>query len=805
MAYDLLGKNFIPPDVRGKVTGQAKYAEDIRFDGMVFCKLLLSPMPHARVRSVDASAALAMENVYGILTADEVPQLPAPSEPILTNEPMFVGQPILAVAAIDEATAARALEAIVVDFEELPFTVDPLESLFPGGKDARLDGNCVDNRLTGPPRLMSIKWTAADFGSATESQLPMTGQPIAEWSFGDVDAELAACTLVLDETFVTAGTSHHSMEPRSAMAYWQNGKCFVYGSTQSQSFVVPDLANFIGITPQELVYIAETCGGGFGSKGSAYPVMSIPAHMAKKINRPVMLRMSRAEEYFLGYARTGFQGRIKMGFAADGRVKAVDMYVVQENGPTTGFPDWPSSGDTVSVLYQPAAMRWRGISVLTNTPPRSAQRGPGHNQTVSIVEPLIDKAARRLGLDSLEIRRVNKPPRNARVGGAQAPVTSCYLGEALEQAVAAFDWETKKALRGRRNGSKVTGIGIGQAFHPAGFAGFDGLVRIMPDGKLHIHTGVGNLGTYSHTGTSRIAAEVLKYNWDNCVVERGDTRKNLPWNIGQFGSNTSFTMARTNYAAAMDALAKLKEIAAMDLGGAPDDYDIGGEAVVLKSDPSKRLTYAALASRAIELGGKFDGHEAAADMNPMTRESVAALAGTGLIGAARDNMPITAQPAAFCVGIAHIELDVETGQFEFIDYLAVADCGTVIHPMGLATQIKGGAVMGFGMASLERQIYDPQNGLPGNVGLYQAKPASYLDVPSVMQSGAVDQADPQSPLGTKGIGEPVMGAGSAALLCAIADALGGHYFNRIPVTTDQIVNAAAGRPQSHGPLQVNTA
>jgi CO/xanthine dehydrogenase Mo-binding subunit len=379
------------------------------------------------------------------------------------------------------------------------------------------------------------------------------------------------------------------------------------------------------------------------------------------------------------------------------------------------------------------------------------------------------------------------------------------LREALEKGAAEFRLTERMARSGQKVGSKVTGIGIGQAFHPAGFAGFDGLCQITPDGKLHLHSGVGNLGTYSHTGTSRIAAEVLKANWDNCIVERGDTRKNLPWNIGQFGSNTSFTMARTNYAAAMDALGKLKEIAAMDLGGSPDDYDIGSEAVFSKADSSKRLTYAAAAQRAIELGGKFDGHEPNQDMNPMTQASARALAGTGLVGAALDKFPITAAPAAFCVGMAHIELDVETGAVDFIDYVAVADCGTVIHPLGLATQIKGGAVMGFGMARLERHIYDPQNGLPGTIGLHQAKPASYLDVPSVMQSGAVDQPDPQSPLGTKGIGEPVMGAGSAALLCAISDALGGHYFNRIPVSTDQIVNAAAGRPQSHGPLQVNTA
>ena len=130
-------------------------------------------------------------------------------------------------------------------------------------------------------------------------------------------------------------------------------------------------------------------------------------------------------------------------------------------------------------------------------------------------------------------------------------------------------------------------------------------------------------------------------------------------------------------------------------------------------------------------------------------------------------------PAAFVAGFIQIELDTETGKFDIVDYLAVADCGTVIHPMGLATQIKGGAVMGFGLATLERHIYDPQNGLPATVSLYQQKPASYLDVPSVFRTDAVDKPDPQSPLGTKGIGEPVMGAGASALLCAISDALGG--------------------------------
>ena len=156
------------------------------------------------------------------------------------------------------------------------------------------------------------------------------------------------------------------------MAYWENGKCFVFGSTQSQSFVVPGLAGLIQerqpdgkwkpIDLANLVYVAETCGGGFGSKGSAYPTMSVPAYMSRKIGKPVMLRISRAEEYFLGNARTGFQGRIKIGFDKTGRVTAADLFIVQENGPTTGFPDWPSAGDTVSILYQPPAMRFRGLA-----------------------------------------------------------------------------------------------------------------------------------------------------------------------------------------------------------------------------------------------------------------------------------------------------------------------------------------------------------------------------------------------------------------------------------------------------------
>jgi CO/xanthine dehydrogenase Mo-binding subunit len=798
MAYTLLGKDFTPPDVQPKVTGKAKYAEDFRVEGMVFCRLMLSPVPHARIRDIDASEALAMEGVLGVLTADEV--LSFPMDPILTSEPMFIGQPILAVAAIDETTAEDAIEKIRVDFEPLPFTVDPLESLYPGGPNARSDGNSA---TLGEP-IRTIRWSAGDFAAEPDGMLPM-GEPFDDWTYGDLDAGFAAAAYELDETFVTAANSHHSMEPRTSMAYWENGTCHVHGSTQSQTFILPELARQIDIPVENVRYVGEYCGGGFGSKGHGYPVMVIPALMSRKINRPVMMRISRAEEYYVGSARGGFQGRIKLGFREDGRILAADLYLVQDGGPNQGFYDFRAAAEGVSTVYTPLAMRARGVPIHTSTIPRGPQRGPGQSQIAAAVEPLMDKAASALGIDRLAIRRINAPTHDSLVDGKQVPVTSAYLREALDQGAAAFNWDERSQRSGQRRGSKVTGVAIGQAFNNASFSGYDGLVRLTPDGKLHIHTGIGNLGTYSHSDTSRVAAEILKCAWDNCVVQRGDTLRHLPWNSGQFGSNTSGTQTRTNYFAAADAVEKLKSIAATDLGGSSNDYDIGEERVFRRDDNTVGLTYAQAAQRAIEIGGRFSGEEMPGDIHEITQNSVRGLAGTGLIGVAKDNLDLPGVAPALVAAFIEIELDTETGKVEILDYLGVADCGTVLHPQSLATQIKGGAVMGFGLANLERIIYDPQNGLPGNVSLYQSKPSSYLDVPAVMQSDAVDQPDFHNPVGVKGIGEPVMGCAASALVCAISDALGGHYFNRTPVVADMIVNAVAGRPQSHRPLQVSTA
>src|SRR5438094_985326 len=643
----LTGQNYTPADLVAKVTGRAKYAEDYRADGMLFTKLLLSPMPHARVKNIDASAALAMPGVKAILTADDLPDLRG-AERALTNEPLYQGEPIVAVAAIDEATAAEAIERITLDLEPLPFVVDPVESLRPGGANARVDGNvwfpAAGAAAAGgpPPRpsIKTLKWTDEDFANAPDGALPM-GKAAEEWSFGDVEKGFRDAALIVDETFVVQSTGHQPMETRSAMAYWQNGKLFLSGSTQSVARTVDPLAGWLGIDASKIVLISEYTGGGFGSKGAGAVSMVIPALLSKKTGAPVMMRISREEEHYIGRARTGMVGRARAGFAKDGRITALDLFIVEDNGAYGPMGDHRSAANAASLIWQPLAMRWRGLAVITNTPPRSQQRSPGPMQANAIMEPVVTKAAKKLGLDQLAIRRVNSPEGKALYGpprpnGERGHVTSAFVKQALDRGAELFKWDERKTRSGKRDGSKVRGVGVAVGPHGAGSIGYDGLMTIQPDGKLYVQSGVGNLGTHSCIDLARVAADILAMPWEKVVVTWGSTAKNIPWSCMSVGSQTTHAMTRANMAGASDARLKLQEIDAKDLGGAPSEYVLGKERVYRRDNPSRGLTYAEAAERAIALGGKYDGHDLPADIHPMTRKSAAALAGLGLMGVAKD-------------------------------------------------------------------------------------------------------------------------------------------------------------------------
>jgi CO/xanthine dehydrogenase Mo-binding subunit len=804
------------------VTGKAKYSEDFRADGMLFAKLLLSPMPHARVTHIDASAALAMPGVKAILTADD---LLAPADTVtdlgqtiranpkgeraLSNEPLYEGEPILAVAAVDEYTAAEAIEKIRIEFEPLPFVVDPLVSLRPGGPNPRLEGN-IWGRPPAPPapaggrgavppaplEIQQLKWTEADFAGYSEGRLPM-GKTPDEWTYGDLDAGFKNAALVLDESFVTPNTHHQTLEPRTSMAYWQNGKLYMHSGTQSVVQTVASISRWLRLDPADVVLISEYTGGGFGSKATGVVSCVIPALLSKKTNAPVMMRISREEEHYIGGLRPSLHGRMKVGFAKDGRITAVDMFTVCETGPYEAAGDGGQSGRIVSLMYQPLAMRWRGVTILTNTPPRRAQSQPGGMQGIMLMEPVLAKAARKLAIDQVAIRRINAPEGKAHVGPANARgerpyATSAFVKEALDRGAELFRWEERKAQSGKRQGSKVRGVGVAVSTFVAGSTGFDGLFVIKPDGRMYIQSGIGNLGTESLSDVHRVAAEMMGMTWEHCVVTWGNTSMNLPWTCVSGGSQTTHAMTRSAHAAASDAIKKAQEIAAKTLGGNPAEYKVANERI---SGNGRSMTLAQVAQKAIELGGAYDGHELPSDINKFTVTSATALAGQGLMGVARDKYPHDGGSYSYVAGFAEVEVDVETGKYHILDYLAVADVGTIIHPRALGGQVLGRSMLGIGHAIGQKTVYDQHYGVPLAKRFYQNRPPTILDAPVRMQWAALDIPDPETPVGARGIGEPPVGAGACAVLNALSAAIGDDVFRRAPVTADVILaSLEAGRP-----------
>ena len=824
----LVGQNYTTPDLVAKVTGQAKYAEDFRAEGMLFAKLLLSPMPHARVRSIDASAALAMPGVKAILTADDLPgvatgaelgenvRASAQSERGLTMEPLYEGEPILAVAAVDELTATEAVEKIQIDYEPLPFVVDPIASLRPGGPNAREQGNvwvrppappagqAPAGGAAGRPEVRELKWTAADFAAAEDGQLPL-GEHTDEWIVGDIDAAFKDAALVLDETFVGQNTSHQALEPRSAMAFWQNGKLYLHGGTQSTVQTVASVARWVGIDAKDVVIVSEYTGGGFGSRIPGNIAMAIPALLSRKANAPVMMRITREEDHYIGRARPALHARAKVAFDKEGRITALDLFAIAENGPYDAVGDARSAADIISLAYQPKAMRARTMNVLTNTPPRGAQRAPGGMQGIAIMEPILAKAARKLGIDEVAIHRINAPEGKAPYGapaarGTRNYVTSAFVKEALDKGAELFNWEQRKAESGKRIGSKVRGVGVAVSTYSAGSIGYDGLFIIKPDGRVQFQSGIGNLGTHAVMDVHRVAAEIIGVPWDKCEVVWGNTSKNLPWTCSSGGSQTTHAMTRAAHAAGMYAKQRLQEIAAKTLGGSPGSYQVANERV---SGGGRSMTLAQAAQKAIELGGVYDGHEAPEDVNDYTKTSIAALAGQGLIAAARDSYPRDGQSRSFVVGFAQVEVDVETGAYTLLDFAAVADVGTVINPRSLQGQTFGGVMLGIGHAIGQKWVYDQHYGVPLAKRFHYTKPPTILDAPANFRFAALDIPDPETPVGARGVGEPPVGAGCAAVLNALADAVGDEIFSRMPVTSDMILTSLEAGRRMHEALTAN--
>jgi CO/xanthine dehydrogenase Mo-binding subunit len=272
-----------------------------------------------------------------------------------------------------------------------------------------------------------------------------------EWTFGNVEEGLKKADLVLDETFMTQSTGHQPLETRTAMAYWQNGKLYLHGSTQSTVQTVAAVARWTGVPPAQVHIISEYTGGGFGSKIPGSIFMAIPALLSKKANAPVMMRITREEEHFIGRARPGILARVKVGFRKgrphhrDRHVHDLRQRTVRRAGRRTNPP-----ATACRSRISRRTMRWRGLTVVTNTPPKTSQRAPGGMQGIGIMEPVLAKAARKLGVDHVELHKINAPAGKAPFGpalptGRQAYVTSAFVKEALDKGRDVFKWEERKA------------------------------------------------------------------------------------------------------------------------------------------------------------------------------------------------------------------------------------------------------------------------------------------------------------------------------------------------------------------------
>jgi CO/xanthine dehydrogenase Mo-binding subunit len=423
-------------------------------------------------------------------------------------------------------------------------------------------------------------------------------------------------------------------------------------------------------------------------------------------------------------------------------------------------------------------------------------------QGITLMEPILAKAARKLGVDQIAIRRINAPEGKAPFGpanrqGKRAYATSSFIKQALDQGAEKFNWNERVARNPKRIGTKVRGVGVSMSCYSGGSVGFDGLTLIKPDGRICFQSGIGNLGTESVIDVHRVTAELLGVPWEKCDVCWGSNTKNVAWSCVSGGSQTTHAMTRAAHAVAMEAKKRLQEIAAKSLGGKPEDYEVANERVFRKGGGAG-MTLAQAAQKAIQLGGIYDGHETNPDVNRYTKASAKALAGQGLVVSARDTYPRDGNTYSYVATFAEVEVDVETGKYHLVDFLAYADVGSVLHPRALGGQVMGRSILGIGHAIGQKWVMDPEQGAMLSRRFHHSKPPTILDIPAKMEWAALDIPDPETPVGSRGIGEPPVGGGCSAILNALADAVGDEVFRRAPVNADTILaSLEAGHPVQH--------
>jgi len=751
--FSVIGKSVPKIDARDKVTGRAKYTGDLKVTGMLIGKILRSPHAHARILSIDTSKAEQLPGVEAVITAKDVPSTfygmsPARyDETILAIEKVLqVGDKVAAVAAVDEETAVKALSLIDVEYEVLPAVLDPLRAMD------------EDQPQIHPQyeRNISVE---------------------IHQDFGDVEMAFQQSHLVRTDRFQGNRATHVPMEPHAAISKWENGKLTIWSSTQSPHYFQYHIARVFGLKMGDVRVIKPTVGGGFGGKLEPSAAEYVSAALAMKTGRPVKIVFDRKEVFFHNRGRHAQHIELTTGVTKEGKILGVHGKYIIDGGSYTGLGIASAyyAGAMLPLIYEFDHFKFDCFRVHTNLPSCAAQRGHGAPQPRFAFESQLDMIAKELGIDPIEIRKVNaRRPNTMTLNDLK--VNSCEFMACLEKAREISDWVGKK---GKLPPGQGIGIGCGGFITGAGYPIYRtrlphaaAIVKVSEQGDIAtLYIGAVDIGQGSDTILAQMAAEAIGINYEDMRIVSADT-ETTPHDFGAYASRQTLMSGHAVKQAGEEVRRQIIELAAELLEASVADLDIDRRVIFVKGSPEKMLPFETVANEFFirkgplmgrgsytppKLGGKFKG----------------AAVGTS--------------PAySFAAQISQVEVDEETGQVMVTNVWDVHDCGTVINPNLLHAQVEGALFMGMGEAMYEQVVFDDK-GRPLNANLGEYRVPTALDVPQVI-SELVDSYEPAGPWGVKEVGEgatlPTMGSYANA----IYDAIGVRLYD-LPLTPEKVWRA----------------
>lgn len=748
--YTAIGANPIRVDGIEKVTGAAKYAADFSLPGLLYGKIKRSPYPHARVVGIDTSKALALAGVKAVLAINDVPRVkhkgaPAPragglvaDQYIFDEKVRYVGDGVAAVAAVSEEIAEAALNLIEIEYELLPAVFEPEEAMKPNAPKI----HDTEMNLVGPPFVLER---------------------------GNVAQGLAEADYVFEAVYATGRPVPCYMEPNACVCHFdQNGKLTIWSSTQCAFMVRGILSEVLDIPLTKIRVIVEHMGGGFGAKQDLYQHEFICALLAKKTGKPVKMEYTRKETFLGGKTRHPVTVQIKHGVKKDGTLTAREVLYTANSGAYASHALGITAVgclDIASLYRCEAHQKIAGRAVYTNNPIAGAFRGFGAVQAFFALDCHMDEIAHALGMDPVDFRL-----KNAVGDGDLSPSGHRVLGYGLEaclkRGAAEVNWyEARKKTATQADSRIRRGWGVGTEMHSSGAYPdikevSNALIKLNEDGTVNLLTGIADLGTGARTAMAQIAAEELGLPFEEIQVISGDTDA-TPFDIGAYGSRTTYVGGGAVKKAAADLKAQLLQLAAEKLEAAAEDLEIRNGELFVKGVPSSRISVK-------ELIKGYDSTPAKTFVGRATHEAKVAY--------------------SFAAHFAEVEVDTETGQVQVKQVVAVHEVGKAINPIGVEGQIEGGIQQGIGHSLTEDYVVDPKMGRSLNANFVDYKMPLSMDMPPVKTIILEEYPDPTAPFGAKGVGEDPIIAIGPAIANAVYDAIGVRI-RELPITPEKVLKA----------------